>query len=100
MTSENQIGPRSDDRAKSVQAERVVIGLCPRCRAVLVVLNWREAWPLAYCECSWVGATTELADRQRYERGGAVHRHDPPTPADPSIVAARRLVEANAPREW
>lgn len=97
--AEQPVGPRSDARAKSVQAERVVIGLCPRCRAVIVVLNWHESWPLAHCECSWVGATTQLADRQRYESGGAVHRHDPEQPTDPSIDAARRLVEANAPRE-
>lgn len=56
-------------------ADRVLIGKCPGCRRVLVVLNAHETWPWVECVCEWQGSTTDFA-HVRYERL--------PAPSDPS----------------
>lgn len=83
---------------------RAIVGLCPSCSNVIVLLNDHEAWPLATCPCGWTGTTTDLVDRVRYERGqlsGILNRTrlmlppdtdrwalDPePEPAGPETVA-------------
>ena len=48
-------------------AERVIIGHCPRCGRVLVVLNSHEVWPWIQCVCDWEGATTDF-HHERYVR--------------------------------
>lgn len=54
------------------QAERVLVGFCPECARVIVVLNDRESWALCACKCGWKDGTTALANRVRYERGGII----------------------------
>lgn len=50
-------------------AERVIVGHCPECDAVLVVFNDHESWPLVGCKCGWTGATAEFVST-RFESGG------------------------------
>lgn len=56
----------------TLQPERVLLGHCPECERVVLVQNNRETWPLVRCACGWVGGTTDVANRTRYERGGYV----------------------------
>lgn len=49
-------------------AERVIVGHCPECNAVLVVFNDNESWPLVGCACGWRGGTTEVAGYMRRTR--------------------------------
>lgn len=62
----------ASERDKTVQAARVNVGHCPECRAVVVVLNDYETWPLVYCACGWVGPTTAIDNKTRFERGGVI----------------------------
>lgn len=62
------------ERDKTIQAARIIIGHCPTCRGVLAVVNNYETWPLVYCGCGWVGATTEITGRVRFERDGLSSR--------------------------
>lgn len=56
---------------ETLQPQRVLIGTCPYCGRVCVVLNNHGSWPLVECECGWTGATTRLANRARREHGWA-----------------------------
>ena len=51
------------------QPERAVIGNCPECTRVIIVLNDHETWPLAVCRCGWKDGITAIVNRTRYERG-------------------------------
>lgn len=62
----------SDERDKTRQPARVLVGHCPECRDALVVENNYEVWPLVYCRCGWVGPTTDVENRARYENFGYV----------------------------
>lgn len=77
----------SPDADKVLQPERAIIGLCPSCRALLIVCNWFEVWPYVLCECGWSGATTQIEDRGRYEKGGAVRTHGDVTVVDHALLA-------------
>lgn len=55
------------EREKTRQPARVLVGHCKSCGDVLVVENNFETWPLVYCRCGWVGATTDMQNRVRYE---------------------------------
>ena len=50
------------------QPARAIVGNCPVCGDVLVVLNNYETWPWVVCRCSWGGTTHAIANRQRIER--------------------------------
>ena len=52
------------------QADRVIVGFCPDCKRVVVVMNNHETWPLVPCTCGWEGATTDISNRTRFVRGG------------------------------
>lgn len=79
------LGPRMDERDKTIQADRILVGLCPRCDAPTAVVNWHECWPLVHCACGWAGATTELHQRHRVEAPRVVHE-------DPIADAVRALL--------
>lgn len=53
---------------KVVQSERVMVGWCPNCRRVVVVLNNYEVWPLVDCACGAQYPTTLLIGAVRYCR--------------------------------
>ena len=53
-----------------LQPYRVIVGHCPACNSVLVVLNNYETWPPVRCQCGWVGGTQGVANRTHYEQGG------------------------------
>lgn len=56
----------------TLQSERVIVGHCPECARVAVVLNSHEVWPVVRCACGWAGATTELDHKVRMENGGRI----------------------------
>lgn len=58
---------RGEDRI--YQPARAIVGLCPKCQAVVVILNNYETWPPVECRCGWVGPTTGLDNRARFEEG-------------------------------
>lgn len=72
------------------QAERVIVGHCPKCDRVLVLLNNHEQWALFRCECGWAGATTGIKNRHRLDRGGYVE-------GDPRIDERSARVEMPEP---
>jgi len=51
------------------QPARVIVGHCPECLRVVVIENNHEAWPAVQCQCGWGGATTQLRNKRRHERG-------------------------------
>ena len=51
------------------QPERVIVGTCPSCVRVLVVENNHEVWPYVECACGWGGATTDIANKRRFQHG-------------------------------
>jgi hypothetical protein len=62
-----------------VSAERIIVGHCPNpdCGPFggqpIAVFNNHEVWPLVRCpSCGWVGDTTALVNRVRYDRGWRV----------------------------
>lgn len=55
----------------TLQPDRVLVGNCPQCGRVCVILNNHGSWPLVHCTCDWTDATTALANRARRERGWA-----------------------------
>lgn len=60
------------EKLRIYQAERVVVGHCPSCSRVVVLLNDREVWAPAICGCGWAGGSTDLLNHIRHERGGIV----------------------------
>jgi endogenous inhibitor of DNA gyrase (YacG/DUF329 family) len=58
---------RSDPPAVH-QPERVIVGNCPDCGRVIVVLNNREVWPFIECECGARLQTTDIVQSHRVER--------------------------------
>lgn len=59
-------------------ADRILVGHCPSPECgpfggrAIAVLNHHESWPLVTCPCGWVGATDELVNRVRLDRGWKV----------------------------
>lgn len=66
--------PEFRESERNYSAARVLIGNCPQCERVLVVLNDGESWPLVYCPCGWCDATTALSG-MRFEWGKAPAAH-------------------------
>lgn len=56
-----------DEGGPVKQPERVIVGFCPVCQRLIVMLNNHESWPLAVCECGVSLATDNLERRVRYE---------------------------------
>lgn len=66
-----QDGTPREPNGLTYSAERVIVGHCPECNAVLVVFNDHESWPLVACACGWRGATSEVAGYMRRTRSDA-----------------------------
>lgn len=47
---------------------RVIVGNCPACGSVLLVVNNGESWPWLACACGWEGDTHALLNYVRCER--------------------------------
>lgn len=64
-------------------AERIIVGHCPSPECgphggqPIAVLNNHETWPLVECPCGWVGDTTQLVNRVRFDRGWRVSDERP-----------------------
>lgn len=56
---------------QTLQPERALVGHCPECGRVCVVVNNHGGWPLVKCSCGWVDGTTALVNRARRDRGWA-----------------------------
>ena len=63
---------RDGEAAVVQQPARAIVGHCPECQDVIVVINNYEVWPYITCRCGWKGPTTGVAHRTRYEREGRV----------------------------
>lgn len=61
--------PKSDE---VYQPARVIVGHCPECKEVIVILNNYGVWPYVVCKCGWTGDTLAIENRVRYERQGKV----------------------------
>lgn len=66
------------------QPSRVIVGHCPECSEVVVVFNNYEVWPIVSCKCGWRGATTQIRNHTRLERGGKIFDPYSPVPGGPS----------------
>ncbi len=56
--------------ASILQPNRVIVGHCPSCWRVIVILNDYGTWPVAQCACGWASTTHDVAHRVRFERDG------------------------------
>ena len=52
------------------QSARAIVGHCPKCYRVIVILNNHEMWDAPICMCGWSGTTHQLSNRQRYGDDG------------------------------
>lgn len=61
-------------KAKTVKVEeclcppRVVVGHCPDCEGVIVVLNSAGVWPLVHCACGYISDLFGLRNRVLFTR--------------------------------
>jgi endogenous inhibitor of DNA gyrase (YacG/DUF329 family) len=55
------------------QPQRVVVGHCPRCGMVVVVLNNRGVWPYIECRCGAHGDMDWLVNKHRIEDGFVIN---------------------------
>lgn len=58
----------SRGEGRTFQPARVIVGTCPECGRLLVILNDHEVWPPARCTCGWVDGTSGLENKIRMER--------------------------------
>lgn len=57
-----------DGNVRMPHWSRVIIGNCPRCGSVVLVVNTGGVWPLVKCSnCDWAGDTHDPLNKARFE---------------------------------